>query len=211
MSILVIGGIKGGSGKTTLATNLAVMRSCEKKVLLIDADDQRSTSDWVTQREALGIESKWATVQLTGSSIHSQLLKIKPDYDDIIIDVGGRDTKSQRSALIVADIFLIPFKPRSLDVWTIGLVVNLIEEIQSVNHSLKCYAVINQADFKGSDNEQAINLISSYPAIRCFPFTIGNRKSFANASSEGLSILELKNADKKSLEEIKILYDNIYR
>src|SRR6185312_4138150 len=127
--ILVCGGIKGGSGKTTFATNLTVMRSIDgKKVLLIDADEQKSSSDWVDQREAMKIDTSWTTVQLSGKAIHSQIVRFKQDYDDIIVDVGGRDTTSQRSALTVADVFLIPFKPRSLDIWTIGSVINLVSE-----------------------------------------------------------------------------------
>ena len=53
--ITVIGGIKGGSGKTTLATNLSVMRSAHTKVLLVDADEQKSASDWSQQRDHIMI------------------------------------------------------------------------------------------------------------------------------------------------------------
>jgi chromosome partitioning protein len=121
--IIVIGGIKGGSGKSTLATNLTVIRALEgKRVLLVDADEQRSASDWAEHRESLGITTPWTTVQLIGSSVRSQLFKMSSDYDDVIVDTGGRDTTSQRSALTAADIFLAPFQPRSLDVWTVGKV-----------------------------------------------------------------------------------------
>ena len=64
--ILVVGGIKGGSGKTTLATNLAVLRSLYGyKVLLVDADEQKSVSDWMEQRESAKIETKWTSIQLS--------------------------------------------------------------------------------------------------------------------------------------------------
>jgi chromosome partitioning protein len=72
--IIVVGGIKGGSGKTTLATNLTVMRAREgKKVLLVDAGEQRSASDWADQREGLGIKTDWLTIQLAGKGIYAQL------------------------------------------------------------------------------------------------------------------------------------------
>jgi len=132
------------------------------------------------------------------------------DYDDIIVDAGGRDTTSQRSALFVADIFLIPFKPRSYDIWTIGLVRHLILEIKEYNPKLMCYAVINQADAKGTDNQEAIKILSECWDIKCLTTTIGQRKSFSNAASDGLGISELKNPDKKAIKELKALYNELY-
>lgn len=209
--ILVCGGIKGGSGKTTLATNLAVMRSLDsKKVLLVDADEQKSSSDWVDQREAMKIETSWTTVQLSGKAIHSQLIRFKQDYDDIIVDVGGRDTTSQRSALTVADVFLIPFKPRSLDIWTIGAVKNMISEVMTVNPKLKCLSIINQGDSRGTDNEDAREILKECPDICCFDLTIGHRKAFSNAAAQGLGVYELQ-LEKKAKEELKNLYCAIYQ
>ncbi len=210
--IVVVGGIKGGSGKTTIATNLTVLRSITgKKVLLVDADEQRSSSDWSDQRIGLSHTScQFVTISLSGKSIYSQLDKMKQDYDDIIIDVGGRDTTSQRSALSIADVFLIPFKPRSLDIWTIGAVKNMINEIKAANPKLICYAVINQADSKGSDNNDANEVISECQDLICLPIPIGQRKAFSNAASEGLAVCELKSLDKKADLEMKILYESIF-
>lgn len=209
--IVVVGGIKGGSGKTTLATNLTVLRAVEgNKVLLVDADEQRSASDWAEQREGLGIYTTWSTIQLSGKSIYSQLEKMGADYDEIIIDVGGRDTSSQRSALTIADVFLIPFKPRSLDIWTLGLVKTLISEIKAVNPGLICLAVINQADSRGIDNEEAVEVLKDCEDLTCLPMSIGHRKAFANAAAEGLGVIELDKQDKKANEEIRELDEYIY-
>jgi chromosome partitioning protein len=209
--IIVIGGVKGGSGKTTLATNFAVLRSNDKKkVLLVDADEQKSSSQWANQREVLGIPTKWSTIQLFGKTLHTQIQRMKDDYDDIIIDVGGRDTTSQRSALAIADIYLIPFKPRSFDVWTIGDVKTIIMEMKIANPKLKSYCVINQADSKGVDNDASIEILNECEEIKCLNLTIGCRKAFANASSEGLGIIEMKTHDKKAIKELVSLYKTIY-
>lgn len=210
--IVVLGGIKGGCGKTTLATNLAVLRAVmeNRKVLLVDADEQRSTSDWAEHRESLGIPTPWTTVQLTGSSVRTQIQKMAPNYDDVIVDTGGRDTTSQRAALTVADVFVAPFQPRSLDVWTIGKVTALLMEIRSVNPELIAYAVINRADPQGKDNEDAGEILKETDGIRCIPAIIGQRKAFANAASEGLGVVELKTQDKKAISEIRQLNDIIF-
>ena len=202
MPVIVIGGIKGGSGKTTIASNLAVIRSKSKNVLLIDADEQRSVSDWVEHRESLGIKTKWKTISLLGSHLRAQLLKLIPNYDDIIIDTGGRDTTSQRAALTIADIFLVPFQPRSLDVWTIGKVISLISEIRSVNSKLKVYSVLNRADSQGIDNYEAGQILQENQEMTFIPYIIGQRKAFSNASAEGLGVVELKKKDLKAINEI---------
>jgi chromosome partitioning protein len=210
--ILVVGGIKGGCGKTTIATNLAVLRSSEgKKVLLVDADEQKSASDWADQRTGLASGMcQFVTISLAGKGIYAQLQKLKEDYEDIIIDVGGRDTTSQRSSLMVADIFLVPFKPSSYDVWTLGSLKRMILEITASNHSLKTFAVINQADSRGEDNESSFQIIEECQEIKCLKNMIGTRKAFRNAASQGLGVSEIKPQDKKASKEIISLYQEIY-
>ena len=209
--IVVVGGIKGGSGKTTIATNLTVLRSASgKKVLLVDADEQKSASSWSQQRELEGLNTPWTTIQLAGASIRSQILKMKVDYDDIIIDVGGRDTTSQRSALVCADKFIVPFQPRSLDIWTIPDVKTLIQDISSINENLQSFALINRGDSYGADNSDAIEVLKEIPNLKCLPFVIGQRKSFSNAAALGLGVVEMKIADKKAIDEMRNLYDLIY-
>lgn len=86
----------------------------------------------------------------------------------------------------------------------------MINEILAANPKLNCIAVINQADPKGSENEDAETIISKCPNLRCLPIKIGQRKAFANASADGLGVSELKVLDKKALSEMKALYSNIY-
>lgn len=209
--IVVIGGIKGGTGKTTIATNLTVMRaSTGKKVLLVDGDEQRSASMWAEQREILGWKTDWSTIQLSGKAIRSQLERMKQDYDDIIVDVGGRETTSLRAALSIADVCLIPFKPRSLDVWTLGDIKILLSEMRPANPTMEAFAVINQGDSKGSDNLDTLEILKGCEGLGWCPCTIGNRKAFANAASDGLGIKELKPVDIKALEEIELVTRFIY-
>lgn len=209
--IVMIAGVKGGTGKTTIATNLAVMRAATgKKLLLVDADEQRSTTIWANQRDVLGIETKWTTVSFGGKALRSQLLRMKDDYDDIIIDVGGRETTSLRASLSIADVCIVPFKPRSLDIWTLGDVKSVIAEMKPVNPNLRVFAFINQADSKGSDNEGSKSILEESDEIKCMPMTVGCRKAFANAASDGLSVTEMKVQDKKAIQEITSVYDFIY-
>lgn len=208
--IVVVGGVKGGTGKTTIATNLVGLRAANYKVLLVDADEQKSTSIWANQREVLNIETRWVTIQLAGKLIYSQIDKMREDYDDIIIDVGGRETRSLRASMAIADVFIMPFKPRSLDIWTLSDMKAIITEMMPANPKLKCIAVINQADPKGVDNQETIDILKECEGITCCPHSIGSRKAFGNASTNGIGVHEMQTIDKKAVQEMQSLYDFVY-
>lgn len=221
--LLVVGGIKGGSGKTTIATNLAVMRSAHTKVLLVDADEQKSAWDWSQQRDEwtkgvmnlrqnecgdITTVENFVTVCMAGKSIYFNLTKLKEDYDDIIVDTGGRDTTSQRSALCVADKLLLPFKPSSIDIWTLGPIKGILSEC--VNPALNAFAVISQADPSGKDNKDALEILKECQEIQTLKCFIGNRKAFRNAAAEGLGVSEMSPVDAKAVKEMTALYNVIY-
>jgi chromosome partitioning protein len=210
--IIVVGGIKGGSGKTTVATNLAVIRSAEERdVLLIDADDQETATDFTMIRNERRPEGAgYTSIKLTGAAVRTETLRLADKYQDIIIDTGGRDTTSQRAALTVADYLLVPFVPRSFDVWTIEKVSNLVNEMQSANLNLKAYTFINRADPRGQDNDDAAEVLKDAGGITFIETPLGARKAFGNAAATGLSVIELKNQDPKASEEMMILYRYIF-
>src|SRR5690348_11970949 len=112
--ILTVGNTKGGVGKTTLAVNVAIARAIAGlDVLLVDGDEQRTAMTFTELRAEHGGSPGYATVALEGSAIRTQVRQLAPKYDDVVIDVGGRNTGSLRAALVVSDIVLIPMQPRS--------------------------------------------------------------------------------------------------
>jgi chromosome partitioning protein len=210
--IIVVGGIKGGSGKTTIATNLAICRAMESSdVLLVDADEQETSSDFSVLRDELaGNNIKYTCIKLSGKGVRTEVLKQVEKYDDIIIDTGGRDTSSQRAALTIADCLLVPFVPRSFDIWTLNAVSEIIKEIKIINPDLKAYTFLNRADSRGSDNEDAIEYIKESNQLNYLDVIISQRKVFGNASSEGKGILEYKPLDTKAIDEFRSLYNKIF-
>jgi chromosome partitioning protein len=147
--ILAVGNTKGGVGKTTLAVNLAVaLALAGRDLLLVDGDEQGTALTFT---------------QLAPSAWRGGLYRRRPyrrgasqpgppargKYDDIIIDVGGRDTGSLRAALTVADTLLVPVQPRSFDVWALDQVAALVAEAREINEGLRAVAVLNGADAQG--------------------------------------------------------------
>ena len=209
--ILVTGGIKGGTGKTTLAANLAVMRSREgRDVLLVDADDQQSASEFVAIRTEEMDDPGFTCIRLDGKAVRDQVQRLEEKYDDIIIDTGGRDTNSQRAALTIADLLLVPFGPRSLDLWTLDRVEELIDDARTINPELRAYAFINRADHQGSYNEETKEVLEDSERLEFIPQTLGNRKSFAIAFDYGQGVVEYTPRDKKAVREMEAVYNAVF-
>jgi chromosome partitioning protein len=211
--ILVCGGIKGGVGKTTLATNMAVLFATEDKdVLLVDADDQETASDFTIIRNERLADlggARYTAIKLHGAAIRSEGLRLVPKYDHIVIDVGGRDTAGQRAALSIADVYVIPFLPASFDVWTLEKVAALIEEGRPFNEKLKTVCFLNRADAQGKDNDQATEIASEIPQLTYIDVSLGNRKAFRSAAAQGLAVTELKPEDPKATAEIMSLFHRL--
>lgn len=210
--IVLSGGIKGGSGKTTVATNLAIMcASVSRDVLLVDADDQETASDFTMLRnEAREEGAGYTSIKLTGKAVRTELLRLSPKYDDIIVDTGGRDTSSQRAAMSVADVMLVPFVPRSFDVWTLDKVAVLVEEMRAANAPLRAFTFLNRADPRGQDNTEAEELLKENSALTFIDTPLGSRKAFSNAAAQGLAVTELRPTDPKAVEEMLVLFRHVF-
>jgi chromosome partitioning protein len=210
--IITVGGIKGGSGKTTVATHLAVLRGLAGgDVLLVDADDQETSSDFTVLRNGnRPAGAGYTSIKLTGPAVRTETLKLKDKYADIIIDTGGRDTTSQRAAISVSDMLLIPFVPRSFDIWTIEKAAEIVGEMKAANPNLRAYTFINRADSRGSDNEDASQVLKENETLEFSGLIIGNRKAFGNAAASGLAVTEVRPSDSKAVEEIQALYQMIF-
>lgn len=212
--IVTVGNTKGGVGKTTLAVNLAVSRALSGwDTWLVDGDKQGTAQTAMTIRAERGQNPNIACATYPdGATLRTQVKQQADRFDDIIIDAGGRDSTSLRAALIISDVLLVPFQPRSYDVWALDDIVGLVSEARSIRDGLQAYAVLNMADpgERSNDNTEAAEAVAEVPEFEYLPAPIRRRKAFANAAGAGLSVLEHKPVDSKAKDElneiIRILY-----
>lgn len=212
--IITVGNTKGGVGKTTLAVNLAIARALSgRDVWLIDGDRQGTAQTAISIRYEAGQQPGIACATYPdGPTLRSQVLQQASKFDDIIIDAGGRDSTALRAALVLSDVLLVPFQPRSYDVWALNDIAALVDEARSVRDGLRAVAVLNCADAgeTSTDNIDAAAAVADVPQFEYLATPIRRRKAFANAAGAGLSVLELKPVDKKAIDEINALVSELF-
>lgn len=210
--IVTLGGVKGGEGKSTLATNLAIVRSQDgRDVLLVDADKQRSASDFnLVRKETLGSETGYTTVQLQGTAVRNEVLKLAPKYDDVVIDVGGRDTVEQRAAIAISHVYAVPVVPSSYDLWALEQVAELIDEGKTFNPNLHALCFISRAPSRGNEIVEALTLMEDINQFDVADAVIVERKAWRTSTTKGLSVTENKPTDKKAVDELLTLYERLF-
>lgn len=212
--IVTVGNTKGGVGKTTLAVNLAIARAMAgRDVWLIDADRQGTAQTAISIRADSGQQPGIACATYPdGPTLRAQVQQQIGKFDDIIIDAGGRDSTALRAALVLSDVIVVPFQPRSYDVWALNDIAALIDEARSVRDNLRAVAILNCADSgeTSTDNADAAAAVADVPQFEYLATPIRRRKAFANAAGAGLSVLELKPADKKASDELNALISALF-
>ncbi|MDD5786795.1 AAA family ATPase [Campylobacter lanienae] len=203
---------KGGSGKTTLSLNLSARIAIDgDKTLLIDADPQNSTSVFCENRFANGIEPLFSTMSKTGESLGSDLKLIKSNFDSIIIDTGGRDSKEMRKAILYSDVVIIPTIASSLDTKVINYMIEIVKSAKDFNENLLTYIVVNKATTnKFLSNEldmlrsELNDIIGENQDIFLLNHQISERVAYKRAINSGLSISEY--SDEKAKNEFECFY-----
>lgn len=212
--ILTVGNTKGGVGKTTLAVNIAIARALSgRDVWLIDGDRQGTAQTAISIRAEAGHLPGIACASYPdGPILRAQVQQQSAKFDDIIIDAGGRDSTALRAALVLSDVLLVPFQPRSYDVWALNDMAALVDEARSVRDGLRCFAVLNCADpgENSSDNLEAAAAVADVPQFEYLPTPMRRRKAFSNSAGAGQSVLEVRPQDAKAVYELNSLISKLF-
>lgn len=206
--IILIGGEKGGTGKSTVATNLAVgLLQRELDVMLLDADPQATAAKWVERRNEKNLPTVHSS-QKTGD-VFRTAKDLAERYDAVIIDAGGRDSKELRTAMVAADLMYIPIKASQADLETLPKVNELIALAKGMNPGLLAKAILSMAPTNPVITEvaDAKELLADFDQFGLSAVVIRERKPFRDALLEGKSVLEL--SDQKAKAEVEALIAEI--
>jgi len=211
--IVLVGGEKGGTGKSTLACNLAVQRSLAgHDVLLVDADTQKSASFWAQIRDETEIKPRVACIQKLGKGLQAELRDLARRYEDIIIDAGGGDGVELRASLVVAEKAYIPTQASQFDIWTLDHIDNLVATAQEFNQPLEGFVVLARASPNPlvSEVREARGLLQEFENLQLADTIIYDRIAWRRSIRQGLGVTELLSPDRKASAELQLFYQEVF-
>jgi chromosome partitioning protein len=199
--ILTLQNQKGGVGKTTLSLHLAHQFTLTgARVLVVDADPQGSARDWLAARESA---APFTVVGLDRPTIHRDIESLSQDYDAILIDSPPRVIDIARSAILAADLVVIPVQPSPFDIWAAQDTVKLIADSLVYKENIQSAFAINREIVNtaiGRDVSDALSK-SEIPVLTSH---VSQRVAFAESIAHGQTVFETK-TDRKAVSEIEAL------
>jgi chromosome partitioning protein len=204
--IISVASTKGGVGKSTIAVNLAVEASRDgKRALLVDSDVQGSSVGFRSARSKDDIQA----MSIVTPTLHRDLASFS-SFDVVVIDCGGRDTSVFRSALLAADVVVIPVLPSQYDIWA---ATDNVENVRAaaVVKNFQAFFLFNQiiTNTKISGEAQAaLTDIIGGDGIRLLDTQLFSRVAYKTSISFGLGVSEYEPSGKAAME-VQALYAEI--
>ena len=206
--ITVIGNLKGGTGKSTVAFNLSLWVATHRNVHVIvyDLDPQATLTDALEIRTEDGYSPS-----ITPENSVKKLGK-EGEHSEIIVDIGMSDTVAMKAALKKADRVVVPVGPSQADVWSTQRFLKLVEDACGNSKLPKVYGFINRADTHRAirETDEAYDaLLTLSEKIEMLEPRLYQRTAYRRSFSEGMAVFELDQKSKASqeIEELgKVLY-----
>ncbi|MCW5721713.1 MAG: AAA family ATPase [Devosia sp.] len=198
---------KGGVGKTTLALHLAgAWAAAGKRVILIDADPQGSALDWSQRRGHEGLPRLFSVIGLARDTLHREAPELARDADHVVIDGPPRVAGLMRSALLAADLVLIPVQPSPFDGWASAEMLALLNEARIYRPELVARFLLNRCGARTViARETAETLADHDPPL--LATTIGQRVAFAEAAQTGRLVSETDGGERAAQEVTALVAD----
>ncbi|HEV2605622.1 MAG TPA: ParA family partition ATPase [Microvirga sp.] len=182
---------KGGVGKTTLALHLAGRWAVQGgRVLVVDADPQGSALDWSEQRGREGLARLFSVVGLARDMLHRELPEVARGYDRVVIDGPPRVAGIARSALIAADLVLIPATPSPFDGWASAEMLRQLDEARVYRPGLPARLLLNRVSARTVIARETADALTDHdpPALGN---RVGQRIAFADTARSGRLVHEV--------------------
>jgi chromosome partitioning protein len=131
-------------------------------------------------------------------------------YQVVVVDAGGRDSREIRSAMVVANLLLVPTRASQADLETFPKVNELIGLARGLNPELKASAVLSIAPSNPviREVENARELLSEFDQLELADTIIRDRKVYRDALLAGKGVTELDNSQARA--EIQLLAQEFF-
>ena len=211
--IITIGSHKGGTGKSTLAVNLAaIYQRAGHRVIVIEADPSVSTSStWAARREEHDDLAPVTVLRKTGG-LNVTLEGLERAYDLVLVDTAGKDSAELRTAALVSDVLVIPTNADNPDLDSTSEFLARMDEARIINPTLKMLVVITRAHThaKSKHREAAIAALENNPEeFALADAVIFNRRIYPDALKEGRGVVEQRARTEQASEEMQALAQEI--
>lgn len=200
MKIIAVLNEKGGTGKTTVAINLATaLHRRGQRVVLVDADPQGSARDWrAASPENADLP---AVVALDRPQLLSSISTLAADI--VVIDTPAKAEAMTAGVVRVAHVALVVIQPSGLDIWASAAAVKLIQQKIDVGGQIDAAFLLNRVSAVSKLSKEVIGGGWNAYGLDQMTATIGNRVSFAQSMTDGLSVYDF--ADNVAKSEIDAL------
>jgi chromosome partitioning protein len=209
--IIAVVNQKGGAGKTTVAMQLAgTLGRRGYKVLVVDADPQATSSRWAASAD----DSKPFPATVVGLSaaqgkLHREVKKLMADYDYIVIDgPPAADSPIAQSALMIADLALVPVIPSPLDIWASVGIRKAIEDAAEINENLKSRLVVNQCQPNTSLTKDILDLLPEF-GITMAQSQFHQRTVYRQSAVFGQTVQDFGAKALLAISEVEMLCDEV--
>lgn len=204
MAVISVLNPKGGSGKTTLTTNLAqALHLRGNKVLIVDSDPQGSARDWHAASEA----NPLPLVSLDRANNIKTISSMTGSYDHIVLDGAAKLEDIIAAAIKASDFILIPVQPSPYDIWAASDLVDFIKARQEVTDGSPKAAFVITRHIEGTRLGDDVRKALDEYELPVFRTAITQRQVYPQTASEGRTVLDGDNA--KARDEIGALADEL--
>ena len=205
--ITVVGNLKGGSGKSTVAFNLAVWLAVHgQRVSAFDLDPQRTLTDVAEVRSDEGYTPLFS-LHYGGAALIDDLTS---KSGEVIVDVGTADMEAMKLALSVADRIVIPVPPSQADIWSTQRFLTMIARLTTEKSPQVC-VFVNRADTHHSirESDEAEEALGDLEGVTLLKNRLHQRTAYRRSFSEGVGVFELVPWSKAS-KEFKVFAEILY-